>query len=80
VPDEDILAAITELAAEEHRLERSAGESGLAADDLARLDDLNLRLDQCWDLLRQRRARRNAGLDPTDAEVRDPGVVEGYRQ
>ncbi len=38
------------------------------------------KLDQAWDLLRQRRARRNAGQDPDPAEVRDPGVVEHYQQ
>jgi hypothetical protein len=42
--------------------------------------DLEVQLDQLWDLLRQRRARRHAGLDPDDAETRDPSTVEGYRQ
>ena len=80
MPDDEILAAITELEAEEHRLERSAGGAALTDAERARLNELNVRLDQCWDLLRQRRARRHAGLDPSEAEVRDPSVVEGYRQ
>jgi hypothetical protein len=44
------------------------------------LHELEVHLDQLWDLLRQRRARRAAGLDPDGAETRDPGTVEGYRQ
>jgi len=46
--------------------------------DRARLRRLEVTLDQCWDLLRQRRARRAAGLDPDDARVRDEKTVEGY--
>jgi hypothetical protein len=52
----------------------------LTKEEKARLKDLEVRLDQLWDLLRQRRARRAAGLDPDDAETRDPSTVEGYRQ
>jgi hypothetical protein len=48
--------------------------------DEARLQELEVRLDQCWDLLRQRRARRDAGLDPSDAKVRRAETVEGYQQ
>ncbi|MGZ4155167.1 MAG: DUF2630 family protein, partial [Actinomycetota bacterium] len=43
-----------------------------------RLQEMVVQLDQCYDLLHQRRARRAAGLDPEDASVRDPGTVEGY--
>jgi Protein of unknown function (DUF2630) len=46
--------------------------------DRARLRRLEVTLDQCWDLLRQRRARRAAGLDPDGAQVRDEKTVEGY--
>ncbi|HJS27923.1 MAG TPA: DUF2630 family protein, partial [Actinomycetota bacterium] len=46
--------------------------------DRERLRELEVTLDQCWDLLHQRRALRNAGLDPNDAKVRDEGTVEGY--
>jgi hypothetical protein len=76
--DEDVIARINELAHEEHALFEK--ESRQAADDAdrRRARDLEVLLDQCWDLLHQRRARRNAGLDPDAAEVRDPGTVEGY--
>ena len=43
-----------------------------------RLRDVEVQLDQCWDLLRQRRARREFGRNPDDADVRDAGTVEGY--
>ena len=78
--DEDVLGSINELANEEHELfeRESRGEASEA--DRARLKDLEVRLDQCWDLLHQRRARRSAGMDPDDAEVRPKSVVEGYVQ
>jgi len=78
--DEDVLSSINELANEEHELfqRESRGEASDA--DRARLHDLEIRLDQCWDLLHQRRARRAAGMDPDDAEVRPESVVEGYVQ
>jgi len=78
--DDEIVQRINQLADEEHRLERSEGVDGLAEDEQRRLRELEIALDQCWDLLRQRRARRHAGLDPDDVAVRDPGVVEDYRQ
>jgi hypothetical protein len=48
--------------------------------DRSRLDSLEVTLDTCWDLLRQRRALREAGLDPDAARARDPEVVERYQQ
>ncbi len=78
--DDEIVQRINQLAEEEHRLERSEGADGLGEDERRRLRDLEIALDQCWDLLRQRRARRHAGLDPDDVALRDPGVVEDYRQ
>jgi hypothetical protein len=78
--DAEIVRRIGELAAEEHVLERSHAGDGLDDTDLARLKDLEVALDQCWDLLRQRRARREIGDDPDAAEVRSEGVVEGYQQ
>jgi hypothetical protein len=48
--------------------------------DLTRLEKVKVELDQCWDLLRQRRALRDFGLDPNKAEVRPPQVVENYEQ
>ena len=78
--DADILARIHSLVDEEHQLEEGHVGEGLTADEQSRLKEVEVALDQCWDLLRQRRARRNAGLDPDEAEVRDEGTVEGYRQ
>jgi hypothetical protein len=78
--DAKIHGTIEQLVAEEHGLwEREA--SGNASDgDRQRLRDLKVSLDQCWDLLRQRRALHDAGRDPDAAEVRRPEVVERYEQ
>jgi hypothetical protein len=78
--DDQLHGRIEELVSEEHSLwEREA--SGEATDsDRKRLDSLKVTLDQCWDLLRQRRALREAGLDPDAARVRDAEVVEHYQQ
>jgi hypothetical protein len=80
--DRDIIREIDELVEEEHALERRSSEEGIALDDdeRIRLRSLEEHLDQLWDLLRQRRARRDAGLDPDDAAARDASVVEHYRQ
>jgi hypothetical protein len=77
--DLDIQHRITSLIDEEHRL-RSALQAGRieAEDERARLGQLEVELDQCWDLLRQRRAKREFGENPDDAQVRDPKTVEGY--
>ena len=78
--DESTLAAINELADEEHRL-RTAEAEGTATDaDRSRLAEIEVLLDQCWDFLRQRRARREAGLNPDDATARSTDVVERYQQ
>jgi Protein of unknown function (DUF2630) len=78
--DSQIHSQIEQLVAEEHGLwERES--SGEADDgDRRRLDQLKVSLDQCWDLLRQRRALREANLDPDSADVRRPEVVEDYEQ
>jgi hypothetical protein len=79
--DEELLHRIGELVDEEHQLERRAGPGRpLDEDEAQRLGQLEVALDQCWDLLRQRRARRNAGQDPDTAHVRPADVVEGYQQ
>lgn len=78
--DSEIVRRIGQLADEEKNLEQSHVGKGLSDDELNRLRSVEVALDQCWDLLRQRRARRGAGRDPEDAEVRPEGVVEGYRQ
>lgn len=72
--DKQISARIGKLIDEEHQLER-AGEP-----DHSRLKAIDVELDLCWDLLRQRRARRAAGENPDDAQARPEGVVEGYLQ
>jgi len=72
--DQTILAHISSLIDEEHKL-RSAGT---AQDSDHRLKQLEVELDQCWDLLRQRRAKREFGENPETATPRDPGTVEGY--
>jgi hypothetical protein len=68
------------LVAEEHRLLEHGDISRLTQDDRKRLDEISVRLDQYWDLLRQRRARRDAGQDPDVADVRSEEVVEHYQQ
>jgi Protein of unknown function (DUF2630) len=80
--DAEIVRRIGELADEEHRLERShTGDGeGLSPEEVERLHTLEVALDQCWDLLRQRRGRREAGEDSDEAQVRPEGVVEGYQQ
>ena len=78
--DPHIHGAIEELVAEEHELwqRESAGEASEA--DRRRLEEIRISLDQCWDLLRQRRARRDAGQDPDTVATRASEVVERYEQ
>jgi hypothetical protein len=78
--DQDILQRIHRLADEERGLEEAHVGEGLSGEERDRLQALQVSLDQCWDLLRQRAARRNAGLDPDAAAVRPASVVEGYQQ
>jgi hypothetical protein len=73
--DEDILARINALVDEENLLR--AHET---PDDVERLATIEVALDQCWDLLRQRRALREFGRDPAGARLRNPDVVEDYEQ
>jgi hypothetical protein len=78
--DMDIVHRISKLSEEEHVLEHAHAGQALSSDEEDRLRQIEVALDQCWDLLRQRRARRNAGQDPDEVEVRPESVVEGYRQ
>ena len=79
--DNAVLSRINELVAEEERLlESSRDTEGLSVHEEARLKAVEVALDQCWDLLRQRRAKRHAGQDPDEAHVRDASTVEGYQQ
>ena len=74
--DNDVIARIGALVDEEHRLESTDPDS----QDQERIRQIEIALDQCWDLLRQRRARREAGQDPDVAHSRTEGTVEGYQQ
>jgi hypothetical protein len=77
--DVSILHHITELIDEEHRLRSGVQDGSITVDEEhARLRAVEVELDRCWDLLRQRRARREFGQDPDGAEVRSERTVEGY--
>jgi hypothetical protein len=82
--DESILSRIESLVGEEHALlnqERTDASQGEALEaDRERLEQVSVELDRCWDLLRQRRARRSAGQNPDEAHVRDADTVERYWQ
>ena len=75
--DESVLAKIETLVHEEQHL---YGRGDLADHDQVRLEKIQVELDQCWDLLRQRRARREFGQDPDGAKARPASVVEKYKQ
>ena len=78
--DTQIHEHIEDLVSEEHRLLEHGDAGKLNAQDRQRLDAISVRLDQYWDLLRQRRARRDAGEDPNVAHMRSENVVERYEQ
>jgi hypothetical protein len=78
--DPKVHNAIEELVAEEHDLWQRESSGDATDADRRRLNEVKVSLDQCWDLLRQRRALREAGLDPSAADVRRREVVEGYEQ
>jgi len=76
--DEDIITRINDLAHEEHQLFEKESEGKASTKERERLKEIQVQLDQCWDLLHQRRARRSAGMDPDQAAVRPETTVEGY--
>jgi hypothetical protein len=77
--DNDTLARIHDLVAQERELrERLVHGEIDPSEEHDRLRTIETELDQCWDLLRQRRALRETGGDPREAAVRPPGEVEGY--
>ena len=78
--DSIILQKVSELTDEEKRLEDSHEHEPLTGEKLARLRAIEVELDQCWDLLRRRRARRAAGLNPDGEGVRPESIVENYEQ
>ena len=76
--DQEVIERINQLAGEEHELFEKESRGEASEEDQERLRRLEISLDQCWDLLHQRRARRAAGSDPDEAHVRDEKTVEGY--
>ena len=79
--DAHILNRVQELVNEEHGLrERTQAGTITLDEEQQRLHQLEESLDQCWDLLRRRRAQREAGQDPESLDVRNTGTVEGYQQ
>jgi hypothetical protein len=79
--DAGLLEQINTLVREEHALREQAQTGQIdSAEERARLQTLEVQLDQCWDLLRQRQARREFGEDPAAAQVRPASEVEGYIQ
>jgi len=82
--DESIADRIERLVAEEHDLRRreqtDSSDTDRLEDDERRLRDVEIELNRCWDLLRQRRAREEFGMDPDEAQARDADTVERYWQ
>jgi hypothetical protein len=79
--DNSVLSRIHNLVNEEHELRQQLSEGTISSkDEHARLKDLEEALDQCWDLLRRRRAARTAGNDPSAEQAHSVGEVEGYLQ
>ena len=78
--DPQIHGTIEQLVAEEHELWARESTGDASDSDRQRLEELKISLDQCWDLLRQRRALSDADRDPDAADVRRPEVVEHYEQ
>ncbi len=78
--DPQIHGTIEQLVAEERELWERESTGNADDNDRRRLQQVKVSLDQCWDLLRQRRALRGANRDPDEADVRRPEVVEGYEQ
>ena len=77
--DQDIHNRIKELIDEEHRLRSAVGEGEITpGDEQQLLRSVEAQLDQCWDLLRQRRAKRQYGENASEASVRSADVVENY--
>ncbi|MGE2714085.1 DUF2630 family protein [Mycolicibacterium litorale] len=77
--DQDILAQVNKLVAEEQQLREALQQREIdESEEHQRLRAVEVQLDQCWDLLRQRRALRDSGRDPREAEVRPADEVEGY--
>jgi hypothetical protein len=76
--DKRVTDRIDELARREHELFEGESKGSATEAEREELRHIQVRLDQWWDLLRQRRARREFGQDPEDAQLRDEKTVEGY--
>jgi hypothetical protein len=74
--DQTVLAHIEHLVTEEKKL---YAKGSISEAEQKRLSEINVELDRCWDLLRQRRALREFGRNPDDARVRPAGIVENYK-
>jgi hypothetical protein len=78
--DREVLSEIERLVEVEQALRDRDPQGGLSPEELDQLRSLETSLDQCWDLLRRRRAKRELGQDPNEAQVRDAETVQRYRQ
>ena len=78
--DPGIHGTIEQLGEEEHELWRRESDGAASEDDRRRLKQIRVSLDQCWDLLRQRRALRDAGRNPGGADSRAPEIIQRYEQ
>ena len=78
--DNSMLDRISDLVGEERELRNRHRGTALDESEMRRLDEVEAELDQCWDLLNQRRALREFDRDPDQAAVRDANTVEGYQQ
>ena len=78
--DEQVHGTIEQLVSEEQELWERESKGGSTDSDRRRLAEIKVQLDQCWDLLRQRRALREFDLDDDSAQLRKSDVVEGYQQ
>jgi hypothetical protein len=78
--DPGIFSRIGELVDQEKQLRTQHEGTRLDDDERRQLEQIETELDQCWDLLNQRRALREFDMDPEQAKVRGPGIVEGYEQ
>ena len=78
--DSDIYKHVERLVNEEHEILELSAQGGLDDEQRKRMQQIEKYLDQCWDLLRQRRAKRVAGLEPGDARLNDPAIAEYFPQ
>jgi len=80
VTDQELIKEIDDLVEEERHLHEHGVGRGLTEEEQHRLTQVEVRIDQLWDLLRRRRAKRRGGGDPDEEHLRDPDTVEHYQQ